>query len=441
MKSIIYAFLMIAVSSLAFSQTEKVADDFKIKAELQMRSELDGRDFSNKTYPLSFTSLRTRIGVEKKISNILLFVQLQDARLFGEAANTAGNLKATDLHQGYGLFSNMFDSPLSLQMGRFELNYNTGRIISSSQWGYTARSFDGAKLNLKLDKFSVDFLALTNTNSVGYLGQAIPDTSQYPFPSVPEKGYNVWGAWSKIDLFEGSTLDLFALYESNRAKTAKKNPSLARWTAGLNYGLKAGDFSLWLEGAYQFGTAGDQTSTKEAKDVAAYLAAINTSYKVSDFVIGLNFDVLSGTSLRDQAAGKETNNYDGSYMGKHTFFGYMDYFSNQAKGTKSLGVNDAYLRLEYKPKESNFSAQLDGHYFMTNKAYNINNESKTDLGMEFDLLLKYQMMKGVTFELGNCLFMQGDVTKSIYDINKTDGDKYDREDIGHWSYLMLRMAL
>jgi hypothetical protein len=36
--------------------------------QVQLRSELDGRDFSNKTYPLSYTSMRTRLGLNANIS-------------------------------------------------------------------------------------------------------------------------------------------------------------------------------------------------------------------------------------------------------------------------------------------------------------------------------------------------------------------------------------
>ncbi|HOQ48879.1 MAG TPA: hypothetical protein PLV01_03510 [Candidatus Kapabacteria bacterium] len=63
--------------------------DFKISGNFQLRTELDGRDFSDKTYPLSFTSMRTKIGLEKNLTkNISVFFQIRDSRLWGEAKNT-----------------------------------------------------------------------------------------------------------------------------------------------------------------------------------------------------------------------------------------------------------------------------------------------------------------------------------------------------------------
>ena len=64
-------------------------DGWKLKGQIQLRSEVDGRDFSNDTHPLTFASLRTRLGVEKTFDEkVQLFVQFQDSRVFGEEPNT-----------------------------------------------------------------------------------------------------------------------------------------------------------------------------------------------------------------------------------------------------------------------------------------------------------------------------------------------------------------
>ena len=75
-------FVFLIISNFMFAQE---IDDWRISGQIQLRSELDGRDFSNKTYPLTFTSLRTRVGIEKSFANkVNLFVQLQDSRIFGQ---------------------------------------------------------------------------------------------------------------------------------------------------------------------------------------------------------------------------------------------------------------------------------------------------------------------------------------------------------------------
>lgn len=70
--------VLLLVLTLNFSLYSQ--SDFKIDGEFRVRSELDGRDFLNKTYPQSFTASRIRINVEKNIFNdITIFVQFQDS--------------------------------------------------------------------------------------------------------------------------------------------------------------------------------------------------------------------------------------------------------------------------------------------------------------------------------------------------------------------------
>jgi hypothetical protein len=60
----------------AFAQNKT---DWTFDGQVQLRTELDGRDFSNKTYPLTFSSLRTRLGLKADISDkVFFYTQLQD---------------------------------------------------------------------------------------------------------------------------------------------------------------------------------------------------------------------------------------------------------------------------------------------------------------------------------------------------------------------------
>ena len=42
-------------------------DGWKLNGQIQLRTELDGRDFSNDTHPLTFASLRTRWVLRKHL--------------------------------------------------------------------------------------------------------------------------------------------------------------------------------------------------------------------------------------------------------------------------------------------------------------------------------------------------------------------------------------
>ncbi len=80
MKKLLLVILIFTSSNFLFSQE---LGGWKLNGQIQLRSEVDGRDFSNQTHPLTFTSMRTRLGVEKTFDEkVQLFVQFQDSRVF-----------------------------------------------------------------------------------------------------------------------------------------------------------------------------------------------------------------------------------------------------------------------------------------------------------------------------------------------------------------------
>jgi len=125
MKTITTLFFCIFLSIHLLAQQD-LGDGWKLIGQIQLRSELDGRDFSNDTHPLTFASLRTRFGVEKSFKvRVLLFIQLQDSRIFGSESGTLSNSKNVDLHQGLLKLNKLFDLDWTIQAGRFEVSYGT----------------------------------------------------------------------------------------------------------------------------------------------------------------------------------------------------------------------------------------------------------------------------------------------------------------------------
>ncbi len=95
-------YLIIAVFAFLGSAFAQELEGWKLNGQVQLRSEVDGRDFSNETHPLTFASLRTRLGVEKIFDKKLqFFVQFQDSRVFGEEGNPNTDLTNVDMHQGF----------------------------------------------------------------------------------------------------------------------------------------------------------------------------------------------------------------------------------------------------------------------------------------------------------------------------------------------------
>ena len=411
------------------SKKELTDDAWKLTGQAQIRPELDGRDFSNKTYPLTFTTARFRFGVEKNIfENVSFVVMAQDGRVWGQELGPTNNIANIDLYQGYVKINNIFGQPIYAQAGRFEVSYSDQRIFGSSQWSLYSRSWDGLRLGYNTKDAKVDVFALTNSSNMPAISKALPGS--YSYPATMDSSFNVYGFYSQWLLKEGHNLDVYGYYDINKRMGNKTDADLARFTAGARYQLTLDNLFGVAEFAYQMG---DSAKRK----VGAYLALVTLGYNFAPFKISLNIDMQSGTKSGDTT---NYNMFDANYSTKHAINGYMDYFADMFKGTKGLGLNDYFLKIAYEQKDNPFLGELTGHYFMSNKPLPTPNGDLSKFGEEIDLVLKYKMNKAVTLEWGGCLFLQGDLMKELYKSTIKTVVTY-REDPAFWSYVMLRLNI
>ena len=416
-KFTILVFLFSIITINLYSQDK----DWKIGGQIQLRTELDGRDFSNKTYPPIFTSLRTRAFVEKNVSDKFNFyVELQDSRVFGEEASLTANSKNIDLHQGYVWFKNFVKAPISVQAGRFEMSYGTERFIGALGWNYVARSFDGARIRFG-ENNKTDIFAITTKNSVPYIASGNP--SNYPYPSGSDSSSSLYGLWSNIKADEKNTLDFFGYYEVNRKKSDGTNNDISRATIGVNHRGNYEKFSTIFEGAYQLGKL-------SSLDVGAYLLSLQLSYGSKICKGGFGVDMLSGNEITNTT---NNNTFATPFATNHKFYGYMDYFLNIPVDTKNLGLNDYYVTFNYNPESVPLTTSLAGHYLMSNKK---NSFDENAFGQEFDLTIKYQFIKEAAVTWGGSIFLPGDIMKRNF--NTANGV---REDAAFWSYIMITTNL
>ncbi|MBS1493519.1 MAG: alginate export family protein [Bacteroidetes bacterium] len=417
MKKTFITIVLLLITVNLYSQDK----DWKIGGQIQLRTELDGRDFSNATYPPIFTSLRSRLFVEKYITDKFNFyVEVEDSRVFGEEATTTANSKNIDLHQGYVWFKNFVEAPISVQAGRFEMSYGTERFIGALGWNYVGRSFDGARVRFGKEN-KTDLFAITTKNSVPYIASGNP--ANYPYPSGKDSSSSLYGLWSNIKSGEKSTFDVFGYYEINRKKSNGTDNDISRMTLGMNYRGNYDMLSTVFEGAYQFG----KLSTL---DVSAYLLSLQLNYGNKNVKVGVGADILSGNDAMNFS---NNNTFATPFATNHKFYGYMDYFLNIPGDTKNLGLNDMYASINYAADKIPLTASLMAHNFMSNKK---NIDSENGFGQEFDLTLKYQFIKEVMVTWGGSIFLPGDLMKRNF--NTANGS---RDDAAFWSYIMITTNL
>jgi hypothetical protein len=410
--NIIIISLVITLSTFAQNKT-----DWTFDGQVQLRSELDGRDFSNKTYTLTFTSMRTRLALKADISDrIYLYAQAQDSRIFGEEPNVTTSIKNIDLHQGFVKLINPIDLPITVQAGRFEMLYGTERFFGAGNWTYTGRSFDGVKFFFGSD-VKVDLFALSTYEGTSYVTSAA--SSAYNYPAKSDTGSSIYGFWLNTNICPGNSLDLFTYYDVSRKQTNMKDDDNKTATLGLTHGGNYGMFSSLTDAALQTGKRG-------AKYVEAYLVSVQGFCKIEDVKLGLGADLVSGTK---PTTTDKINTFYCSYATAHRFYGSMDYFYKSPSTTYNLGINDFYITSLYTPKDCDFTFGANLHTLSSNVK---TKAGIWDLGRELDLSVAYNFLKKTTITWGGSLFSEGKLMKSYFDTSKIT-----REDLGFWSYIMI----
>ncbi len=428
MKTVFYSFIIAILTITASFAQKDLGDGWKIFGQIRLRSELDGRDFSNSTHPYTFASSRIRFGVQKSFEGkVILYIQAQDSRVFGSEPGTLKSSANLDLHQGYVMLNGLFGWNWLIQAGRFEVVYGTERFFGAVGWNYVGRSFDGIRFVLAPKVWDLHLFGLTVRESVNYIGNANPGI--YPYPQEPTPSHSIYGFWKITRFNKNQKLDVFGYYDVNREKVIGDTSKLSVGTVGGSYWGTFGRFSTIVEAGYQFGS-------KEGKDLSAYLVSASAYYKTGITKLGLAADILSGTNPDDQST--KMNTFNPAYATNHKFYGFMDYFIGIPKNTLNLGLNDFYAILFVQPKDSKWEFGANLHHFMSNKSANVflveeqNSVETSTFGQELDLTVKYAFVKGTTIVWGNSFFFQGDLMKAMY---------FPGEDVAYWTYLMLTASL
>lgn len=395
-------------------------DAWHFSGQILVRGEMDARDFDNTTGPLFWTFMRTRVGLGKSFFDRRLgfFVQLQDARTFGDVGASIGNLANIDLYQGYVEARQLFEQDLSAQVGRFELDYGNGRLFSPLPgWNYIGESYDGGRIKYRRpDWFNLHFDAFSTVIQHATPGIRNPTPSAYPLKEL--LGHGLHGFWASADFAPEAKVDAFAYYEINNKQTKAGFADIDRWTLGLNHRGKylEGLLSSTLEADLQTGKVSDLSAT-------GYLLSASAFVHPGDFHLGLGADFVSGNS----PGSTTTNNaFAQPYGNNHAFYGYMDYFLNIPNNSKSLGLNDYYLKSSWTPADLPLEVALDLHQMTANQTAS---NGQSLFGHEADLTVTFKQGPQNKYIWGLSAYLPGGLFSSELFFGP------ERSQPAFWSYL------
>ncbi len=409
------AFLLLILLSISFS----FAQNIKWDGELRVRSELDSRDFKNSTPPNYFSLFRARLGANvQPIENVKAYLQIQDARIFGEEKdatskfNTINNTKNIDLHQGFIQIDKFILDELSMKLGRQRMAYGSERIIGAVMWNNVGRSFDGGLLSYEIPNHKFDLFVMNTGETNIAPAAATPVDVQF----VRDAGQLFSGFYYSTKYFTNYQIDGYLLHQFDRRVSVPGYWDFFRYTVGVFGKGLFEDFFYEGDIAFQFGTARD-------KNVFSNLIALTGGYKFKDppiLSLSLSFERLSGTPAGDN----KVKAFDPPYATGHKYYGFMDYFTSIPKHTDERGLQDFYARVVLHPYET-VTANITLHHFTLAEKLNPPVSDETELGQEIDFVLNWKYNKHVSFECGGGLFAPGKVM-----VNKFGGNN-----VSHWGYI------
>jgi hypothetical protein len=173
-----------------------------------------------------------------------------------------------------------------LRVGRQELNYGSGRLVSVREGPNVRQSFDGVKIRSKVGAWNVDAWAVR------------PDLDRHGFfDNAPDHTTAFWGVYATRPLRRGISYDLYYL------GLDRKNATFERGTAAeLRHTVAA---RLWrpiatqepgadfdYEGVMQFGTFGSD-------DIRAWTFASDTGYSLTTVPLRPRFSIKADISSGD----------------------------------------------------------------------------------------------------------------------------------------------
>ncbi|MBN4082331.1 alginate export family protein [Mariprofundus ferrooxydans] len=254
-------------------------------------------------------------------SNVSLFIEAQDARIFQAFSGHVINNRKTpnifedhlDIHQAYlDITTHGSDESSRIRIGRQKFNLGALRMIASLEWVNTARVWDGIRMTSHFDKHqTLDVFSsrLVPVNPTGLNNHKT--TKSRLFNSSFHGIYYT----NKNQFLPHTQFELYGLLREE----ATVGDRVFTWGSRAAY--KQGAWDADYEVMLQTGSYGNLTQRAYALHFGAGYTFDNIQTHVST---AYNFG-----SGDDNAADNTHQTFDNQYPLNHAYYGYMDFFSLQ----------------------------------------------------------------------------------------------------------------
>jgi len=357
----------------------------------------------------AFTTMRTRVALTATPGPaVRVFVQLQDARIFGEEGGTQDpSADGLDLHQGYlELAGEVLGLSAVARLGRQMMALGNQRLVGERRWSYIGQSFDGARLIVRrADAWEATLFGMT----ISERGRRRP--------WVADIGDQVF-LGAHVDAGPGSVYvlqDLGAAYRVHTEVDRTTFGGLLRAPVGLG-------FEASIEGAYQIGTQlGPSDPVRQ--DIFAYYFGGRLTRGVPGPVdtLELGLDWLSGDEDPGDA---EHLAFEPFFGARHRFYGSLDFFNDPQGRLGTRGLVDLIIAADTRlPGAHRLRTEVHGFFTAVRRPL-----EAEDIGWELDLVLPARLADALQAEAGYSLFFNR-ASSAYFGLGP-------EEELTHWFYLM-----
>jgi hypothetical protein len=412
---IIMVLMLLGSTSISYAQLS-LSGDFRTRTEYR-------HGFQSLIKPNEeaafFTSQRSRINLGYKADKYLVWMSVQDIRVWGDQQHTVRNDGNTlGVHEA---FVEYFLTPkLSTKIGRQELVYDDHRIFGSLDWAMQGRKHDLALLKWTDSTWSVHAGFAYNQEREHHT------TNLYLVNNYKAMQF----LWANKQFKRLSLSFLFLNHGLQYTQMIDEKPV----NLGINY-------SQTIGGRYEYkyhpltisGFAYSQTGKdQQNRTLRAYDVNTDVTYQItSPLSFTGGFEVLSGTD-QNPADPSINRSFNPFYGTNHLFNGYMDYFFVN-NHLNDVGLQDFYLKVKYKVYKG-FVA-LHGHNFQSVgrilNPVDVANPSymSRNLGNTLDFTIRQQLTSELAIQGG---YSQMFATTSMEALKKGDAQR-----TNNWAYVWI----
>jgi hypothetical protein len=244
-RTLLAAALIVSLGSVAFAELQNV----EVGGSIRIRGDYFNLDSLGDS---SFIEQRTRLNVKADFTqDVSAFIELDSYDVWGEdfrswylCGNDFRGGDNVDLYQAYIEAKNLWDTPLSVRVGRQELALGNQWLVGTNDTSslFYGLSFDALRVTYATDLVSIDAIAAKLSETFNDFGDGDVDL------------YALYGSYLGI---EDVTLDAYWMFvrddQGALAAAILGGSTVNLHTIGLRGAGVIGGFDFEVEAAYQFG--------------------------------------------------------------------------------------------------------------------------------------------------------------------------------------------